>query len=82
MDDRHNSPLYIYLMTRNRLLYLKKRGKPWYALMVLILTSEFKSLISLMLKKNAKDKNVRIRYRIMGIRDFLIGRYGKPIFIS
>jgi len=76
-DERGGSPLYLYLMARNRLLYLSCTGaSPW-----ILLTAAVDLL------RTAASWTIRPRYRhlrplapavLRGVTDFFRGRFGAP----
>ncbi len=80
LQARGASPWYLYLMTRNRLLYLRKRGASWLHLLWVILTSEVRTLLSWSLRPHHRDKRALRIYRARGVVDFLRGRFGEPDF--
>ncbi len=80
LQARGASPRYLYLMTRNRLLYLRKRGALWPRLLWVILTSEVRTLLSWSLRPRHRDKRALRIYRARGVMDFLRGRFGEPNF--
>jgi GT2 family glycosyltransferase len=76
-DQRSQSPVYLYLMTRNRLLYLRCAGAG-------ALTTT-RALLDLL--RTAASWRLRPRHRrmrplagalLLGVRDFLLGRFGSP----
>ncbi len=80
LQARAASPRYVYLMTRNRLLYLQKRGASWRQLLWVIVNGELRTLLSWTFRLRHRDKRpVRI-YRLRGVLDFVRGRFGEPPF--
>jgi len=78
LQARGASPRYLYLMTRNRLLYLRKRGASWARILWVILTSEVRTLLSWSLRPRHRDRRALRIYRARGVVDFLRGRFGEP----
>lgn len=80
LQARAASPRYLYLMTRNRLLYLRNRGAPWPRILGVILTSEVRTLLSWSLRRRHRDRRALRIYRMRGVVDFMRGRFGEPDF--
>jgi len=76
-DDRENSPIVHYYMTRNRLLFLKlSRAKPSAWLNTLLL--EYGSrLLSWSIKPKWRYKASQRRAMIRAIRDYSLGNFGR-----
>jgi GT2 family glycosyltransferase len=77
MNERQHSRRYTYLMSRNRLLYLRCSGAGWWV--------SLRAIFALM--RTAAGWSMRPRYHEMrglstailhGIADFLVGRFGEP----
>jgi GT2 family glycosyltransferase len=77
MDVRTTSPLYVYLMTRNRLLYLKcKRASAatiGHATVQLVRTA-----LSWRWRPEHRAMRPYAPVLMRGIRDFMLGRFGPP----
>ena len=78
LQARSASPRYEYLMTRNRLLYLKKRGASFARIAWVIMSQDACTLLSWSLRPHHRAKRVLRMYRVRGIVDFLRGRFGEP----
>lgn len=76
---REASPRYEYLMTRNRLLYLKKRGASFARIAWVIVSQDARTLLSWSLRPRHRAKRVLRRYRVRGIMDYMRGRFGEPL---
>jgi GT2 family glycosyltransferase len=77
MDARNHSRRYLYLMARNRLLYLRCRGAAQWIILV----------ASLDLLRTATSWRMRLRHRelrplagalVHGVGDFFLGQFGEP----
>jgi hypothetical protein len=76
-DARQSSPVYLYLMTRNRLLYLSCRG----ASRTTIARATFnivRSVMSSQLRSHHRGTRPFAGAMILGLRDFFLGRFGPP----
>jgi len=73
-----SSPLVSYYMTRNALLFLRKHLTGIQRLLSLgrNLTLTSRSVVSIYLKKENAHRRVNARARILGVWDFIRGRFG------
>jgi GT2 family glycosyltransferase len=72
------SPRYIYLMTRNRLLFVRDRGVAWPAIFALIVAENLRTVVAWTVWKRHQDKRPMRRPMLRGVSDFLAGRFGEP----
>ena len=74
---RNQSRRYLYLMARNRLLYLKCSGaSPWIILVASL--DLLRTAASWALRPKHRDKRVFSGALTRGVRDFAMGRFGAP----
>ena len=80
IQPRHQalSPHHVYLMTRNRLLFLRNSGAKLPLIFLVIITENFRTICAWTLLKRHKDKRFLRRAMLRGIFDFLGGRFGEP----
>jgi hypothetical protein len=72
------SARHVYLMTRNRLLFVRKRGAGWPAIFFLIVTENLRTVGAWTVWKRHRDKRPMRRAMLRGVSDFLAGRFGEP----
>lgn len=76
-NERHYSRRYLYLMARNRLLYLRCIGaSPW--LILLAAVDMVRTSLSWLVKPEHREMRRFAAMQPRGICDFLIGRFGAP----
>lgn len=75
--DRPASPLYHYLMNRNRLLYLQRTGAGWIPI-TLALLAILRTAISWSIRPRYRAQRVLVRVLARAVLDFLVGRHGMP----
>jgi hypothetical protein len=80
IQPRHQalSPRYVYLMTRNRLLFLRKAGARFPSILFTIATENLKTVLAWSVRKQHKDKRSMRLPVLRGVRDYLIGAFGAP----
>lgn len=75
--QRGATAFYQYLMTRNRLLYLKAgRADAWTLGVALV--SILRTAASWRLRKRHRSMRPMVGALLLGVRDFLLGRFGAP----
>jgi len=74
---RSASPRYIYLITRNRLLFLKKAGSGWHGLFPVIVGYARMILAWSLLGKHRSHRPLRLAV-VKGVVDFCRCRFGEP----
>lgn len=72
------SPRHVYLMFRNRLLFLRNFGARLSLILFVIITENFRTVCAWSLRKRHKDKRPLRRAVFRGVSDFLAGRFGEP----
>jgi hypothetical protein len=76
-DDRPSSPMYLYLMTRNRLLYLRCTSAS--ALTQLTATVDIlRTAMSLAVRPRHRARRGHASTLVRGVSDFLRARFGPP----
>lgn len=80
MEARVLSKRYIYLMTRNRLLYLEKRGVGRRELLANTLNYDLRTIVSWNLYTRHREQRKMSKYRALGALDYWRGRFGEPPF--
>ena len=80
MEARALSRRYVYLMTRNRLLYLRNRGASWQRLLRVIVGLDLRAAIAWSLRPKHRERRAMRTCRLRGAIDFLMGRFGEPPF--
>jgi GT2 family glycosyltransferase len=76
-DARQSSPVYLYLMTRNRLLYLTCRGAS-RSTIARATVNIVRSVVSWQLRPHHRGMRPFAGAAILGLRDFFLGRFGPP----
>ena len=72
------SARHVYLMTRNRLLFVRKRGAGWPAIVSLIATENLRTVGAWTVWRRHREKRPMRRAVLRGVADFLAGRFGEP----
>lgn len=72
------SPRYVYLMTRNQLLFLRNSGARLSTILFVILTRNLWTVCAWSIRKQHKEKRFLRRVVLRGVFDFLVGRFGEP----
>lgn len=80
IQTRAVSRRYIYLMTRNRLLYLRNRAMSIPHIFGIILFQDVRQAILWQLRPRYRDSRPMAKYKARGVVDFLRGRFGEPPF--
>jgi GT2 family glycosyltransferase len=80
IQPRHQalSPRHVYLMFRNRLLFLRNSGTRLSLILFVIITENFRTVCAWSLRKRHRDKRPLRRAVFRGVSDFLAGRFGEP----
>lgn len=78
LKARDMSPTYVYLMTRNRLLFLRNLGfsrvRIWYSL----ITVDLRTIVAWTIWKRHRQARPLRRWRLLGMLDYARGRFGAP----
>lgn len=80
IQPRHQalSPRHVYLMTRNRLLFLQNSGAGLPLILFAIISENLRTVCAWSIRKRHKDKRPLRRAVLRGVSDFLTGRFGEP----
>jgi GT2 family glycosyltransferase len=75
---RDLSPTYVYMMTRNRLLFMRNLGlsplKVWYSLIAV----DLRTVLAWTVWKRHRQARPLRRWRLLGMLDYARGRFGAP----
>jgi GT2 family glycosyltransferase len=72
------SPRHVYLMTRNRLLFLRNSGVRLPHILYVIVAEDLRTLFAWSIRRKHRDKRSLRRPMLRAIRDFFVGRFGEP----
>lgn len=72
------SPRHVYLMTRNRLLFLRNSGGGFPLILFVIVFKNLKTICVWSLRKQYKEKRSLRRPMLRGVFDFVRKRFGEP----
>ncbi len=78
LTARDASAFYIYLMTRNRLLFMRNLGLPKWQLLLSLVAVDLRTLLAWSVWKRYKNIRHLRRARWQGMWDYLRGRFGPP----
>ena len=80
IQPRHQalSPRHLYLMTRNRLFFLRNSGSRFPVILYVIATEQCRTILAWSVRERHKDKRPLRRAVLRGISDFFRGRFGEP----
>jgi len=80
IQPRHQavSPRHVYLMTRNRLLYLSNAHAGMPAILWVILSEQLRTVAAWSLRRRHRAMRPLRRAVLRGIQDFVWGRFGGP----
>ena len=76
--ERELSPDYLYLMTRNRLLYLRCMGAGPLPILIAVVRT-LKTVASWSLRTKHRERRPYTGALLRGVWDFLRGRFGAPV---
>jgi GT2 family glycosyltransferase len=79
LKARDLSPLYVYLMTRNRLLFLRKLGKSRVEVWLSLLSVDLRTVLAWTIWKRHKSARPLRRWRLKGVWHYLQGHFGEPV---
>lgn len=82
LKSRDLSPTYVYLMTRNRLLFVRNLKQSVVAAWLSLIMIDLRILISVTLRKRYRHKRALRRWQVQGMLDYLQGRFGGPPMIK
>jgi len=77
VEERAQSPETVYLMTRNRLLYLRQTGAPPTAL-ASVAARQARLAASCMIQARHRDRRPLAKAMLRGLLDFALARFGPP----
>lgn len=72
------SARHVYLMTRNRLLFVRCRGVGWPTILSLIVAENLRTVGAWTVWQRHREKRPMRRAMLRGVSDFLAGRFGEP----
>jgi GT2 family glycosyltransferase len=80
IQPRHQalSRRHVYLMTRNRLLFLRNTGARFPLILSVIVAKDLRTVCAWSIRKRHKDKRPLRVGVLRGVSDFLRGRFGEP----
>jgi GT2 family glycosyltransferase len=80
IQPRHQalSPRHVYLMTRNRLLFLRNSGARLPLILFVIFTENFRTVCAWSIRQRHKDKRPLRGAVLRGVFDFVRERFGEP----
>ncbi len=78
LKARDLSPLYVYLMTRNRLLFLRNLGVSAPRIWLSLISVDLRTVLAWTIWKRHRAARPMRRWRLQGVFDFLRGRFGEP----
>jgi GT2 family glycosyltransferase len=80
IQPRHQalSPRHVYLMTRNRLLFLRNTGAGILRIAYAVTTENLRTVFAWTVRPRHRDKRSMRQFVLRGIRDFVAGRWGAP----
>lgn len=80
MEDRLHSPRYVYLMTRNRLLFGRNRGISGQQLFWRAVSQDLRQALVWSLGRRYRHRRPLAPYKVRAVVDFMLGRFGEPPF--
>jgi hypothetical protein len=80
IEPRHQalSPRHVYLMTRNRLLFLRNTGARTPRILHTIIGKNLRTVFAWTVREQHQERRSLRPSVLRGIRDFLVGRWGAP----
>jgi len=78
LEAREQSPLYIYLMTRNRLLFLRNRGASNLRVLLNMVLVDLRTIVAWTIWKRYQSVRPLRQWRLIGMWHFLQGKFGEP----
>jgi GT2 family glycosyltransferase len=82
LKARDLSPRYIYLMTRNRLLFLRNMGFNRLQVLKSIALVDLRTVVAWTLWKRHKEARPLRRWRLQGVMHYLQGKFGEPLVLT
>jgi len=78
LKARDLSPTYVYLMTRNRLLFIRNLGKSPLRVLLSLIAVDVRTVLAWSVWPRHKQARPLRRWRIRGMLHYLQGRFGEP----
>ena len=80
IQPRHQalSPRHVYLMTRNRLLFLQNTGAGAPRVLLTIITENLRTVLAWTVRGQHRERRRLREPMVKGVFDFLAGRWGEP----
>ncbi len=79
LKARDMSPTYIYLMTRNRLLFMRNLGRHPLQIWFSLVTVDLRSVLAWTVWKRHREARPLRQWRLRGVWHYLQGRFGEPV---
>jgi GT2 family glycosyltransferase len=73
------TPYYVYLMSRNRLLFLRNRGMSAPRVLLSLVLVDLRTIATTSIFKRHRAARPMQKWHIKGVLDYLRGRFGEPI---
>lgn len=80
LEEQARSQRHCYYMTRNRLLYMKLTGAPWWARGRVVVGEHLRTVIAWTLRSRWRDRRHQRRFLMRGVVDYYLGRFGGATF--
>lgn len=80
LGDRLQSPWYVYLMTRNRLLFGRNRGVSGPRLLWWAVGQDLRQALAWSVNRRYRQRRPLATYKVRAVADFMYGRFGEPPF--
>jgi len=80
VEERQQSPWYVYLMTRNRLLFSRNRGATIWQLAQRAFGQDLRQALVWSLSNRYQRRRPLAPYKVRAVVDFMLGRFGEPPF--
>jgi GT2 family glycosyltransferase len=78
LKARDLSPTYVYLMTRNRLLFLRNLGFSPFRVWLSLITVDLRTVVAWSIWKRHRQARSLRQWRLRGMLDYIRGRFGEP----
>lgn len=82
VEERLQSPWYVYLMTRNRLLFSRNRGATIWQLAQRAFGQDLRQALVWSLSSRYRGRRPLAPYKVRAVVDFMLGRFGEPPFAA
>lgn len=78
LKARDFTPYYVYLMSRNRLLFLRNRGMSAPRVLLSLVMVDLRTILAIAILKRHRPARPMQQWHIRGVLDYLRGRFGEP----